>query len=204
MRKPKKASKKKAGRKKVAKKKTARKKRPWKPDERQRRFIEHFDACGVGSVAYIRAGYSEKGARTSASKLLANPNIRAAVDKLSAERTKRVSFDADNVLQELATLSTITIADFLDEDGDLQQDLSKIDKEALGAINSLEVTDGVDALGREVLTIKFKLHDRLKAIVAAGKHKDVQAFLEKVDVGGDFGDMLEAAAARMAKAKRGG
>ena len=172
--------------------------KPWKPDERQMRFMEYFDECGVGSIAAIRAGYGERGAAAHASRLLTNVNIKAELARRSKARGDRLSFTADTVLQELASLACVTIEEFLDpETGELVGNFKDIPSYALGAVRSVETTRGIDGLGRDVTTTKFKLHDRHKALVDAGKHKDVQAFLEKIAVEGDM-------AAEMRRAMRQG
>jgi terminase small subunit-like protein len=52
---------------------------------RQQRFVKHYVRLGNASLAAREAGYAEVGARVTACRLLANPNIQAAV---SAERRR--------------------------------------------------------------------------------------------------------------------
>ena len=57
---------------------------PKKPEnERRRRFVELFmgECHGNATQAYIRAGYSKKGAAQSAHVLLRNPEIRRALEQ---------------------------------------------------------------------------------------------------------------------------
>lgn len=57
-----------------------------------------------GSQAAIRAGYSEKAARQTASRLLTYENVRARVDELLAEmQTSRIA-DANEVLEYLTAV----------------------------------------------------------------------------------------------------
>lgn len=51
--------------------------------DRQRAFVHHYIACGFnGAEAARRAGYAPESARTQASQNLANPNIRAELDRM--------------------------------------------------------------------------------------------------------------------------
>ncbi|MBR2491684.1 MAG: terminase small subunit [Ruminiclostridium sp.] len=54
--------------------------------ERQRRFCEHFAACGNGAEAARLAGYSGRTARAIASELLTKPYILAYVRDLQEEQ----------------------------------------------------------------------------------------------------------------------
>ena len=89
-----------AARKKAAKKKAARKKK-WKPSAREIRFMDEFDACGIGGPSAIRAGYSKAGARCQASRLLATANIKAELAKRAAKRSAELGFTAETILSEL-------------------------------------------------------------------------------------------------------
>src|SRR5690242_13110847 len=52
---------------------------------RQFAFVLEYCKDFVAVRAYIRAGYSEKGAQTGSSLLLANPKIQAAIEERKAE-----------------------------------------------------------------------------------------------------------------------
>lgn len=52
---------------------------------RQRIFAEHVARGMVGSAAYVKAGYSERGAETGASKLLRNPKVAAYLGALQQQ-----------------------------------------------------------------------------------------------------------------------
>jgi phage terminase small subunit len=75
---------------------------------KQRRFVEEYLKDLNGTQAAIRAGYSEKTANEQAAKLLAKGSIKAVVQALMAERSKRTEVTTDRVVEELA------VAAFLD------------------------------------------------------------------------------------------
>lgn len=68
---------------------------------KQAAFCREYILDMNGSQAYIRAGYSPNGAKTSASKLLTNPNVHELINKLLAERAARTEITADNILRAL-------------------------------------------------------------------------------------------------------
>lgn len=201
------AAKKKASRKKAAKKKAgARRKteKPWKASLREQRFIDELDACPIGSVAAIRAGYAESGARTQASRLLANANIKKEIEKRAAARRERLKISADTVLEELSLLATCTLSEFIDEEGNLRDDFQNIPEHALGLLRKVKITDTFTGSGEDltpVRTMEIQLHDRIQALVNLGKHKDIQAFIEnlQMDVRG-FGEKMDRVAAARKRA----
>lgn len=69
---------------------------------KRRRFVEEYLKDLNGTQAAIRAGYSERTANEQAAALLANPSVKAVVQALMAERSKRTEVDVDRVVQELA------------------------------------------------------------------------------------------------------
>ena len=59
--------------------------------ERQRRFVEEFMACGNGTEACRRAGYSQNSEtvlRVQAHENLAKPNIKAEIDRRRQEMSE--------------------------------------------------------------------------------------------------------------------
>ena len=67
---------------------------------KQQMFVKEYLKDFNGTQAAIRAGYSSKYARCTASEYLAKPNIQAAVQAEMEKRNKRVEIDADWVLEQ--------------------------------------------------------------------------------------------------------
>ena len=72
---------------------------------KQQRFVAEFLVDLNATQAYIRAGYSRKGARVSASRLLANANVSAAVQAGQAAHLGRLDITKQRVLQEYARIA---------------------------------------------------------------------------------------------------
>ncbi len=153
---------------------------------RQQRFAEEFLVDGVAAAAARRAGYAEGSAKQTASNLLTNPYVHAEVARLARDRSERVQFTADDVLRESAQLAMTTMADLVDEDGFIPGDLQDVSNDVLKCVQ--EVTQEVVTTpdGRQGVRTKIKLYDRLKALALAGKHVNVRAFAETVEVKGSI------------------
>ena len=69
--------------------------------DRKRIFIEHYCKSLNATQSAIAAGYSPKGARTQGSKMLANPNIKAEIDAILAERSRLNGIDGEYIIEKL-------------------------------------------------------------------------------------------------------
>jgi phage terminase small subunit len=124
-------------------------------------FINEYFKCRFNATrAYIAAGYSEKGAAPSASKLLRNPNIQEAIEK----RLKEEALTADQALHLLKDHATGDITEFMDATGYV--DVAAI--QASGKthlIREWEQWEYVDADGeKKEGRVKIKLHDAQSAL----------------------------------------
>jgi len=64
-------------------------------------FVREYLIDLNGTQAAIRAGYSAKSAEQQASALLMNPQVKAAVEQVMAQRAKKLGISAEKVLHEL-------------------------------------------------------------------------------------------------------
>ncbi len=60
--------------------------------------------------AYVEAGYSENGARASASKLLTNPNILRRVKNIQNSAAMRNNIEIDDIIDELEKTRKLAMA----------------------------------------------------------------------------------------------
>jgi len=68
--------------------------------DKQAKFVEEYCLDQNATQALVRAGYSEKGARQSASTLLAKPDIRDAIDARLAQHRERCDVTIDSLTGE--------------------------------------------------------------------------------------------------------
>lgn len=73
--------------------------------DKQEMFCHEYIIDLNGTQAAIRAGYSEKTARSTASNLLTKPNILARVKELKDARAEKLNLDAYWVLKRLKDVS---------------------------------------------------------------------------------------------------
>ncbi|WP_427928633.1 terminase small subunit [Agrobacterium cavarae] len=167
---------------------------------KQRAFVREYLIDLNATKAAIRAGYSEKTAHSQGPRLLENVGIAASIEKAKAQRSERTQIDADWLLKRLADEAVADIADLYDENGGLKP----VDQWPLiwrqGLVSGIEVEELFDGRGEDREHIgrvrKVKLSDRIKRLELIGKHVDVQAFREKVEI-----EISESVAARLARAK---
>lgn len=80
---------------------------------KQAAFVAHYLDCLNGAEAARRAGYAAGSARQTASDLLTNPDIRAAIDAGLAAR----AIGKAEILARLAEQATASMADFFSPRG---------------------------------------------------------------------------------------
>ena len=131
--------------------------------KKQKRFVEEYLIDLNATQASIRAGYSPETAGSIGNENLKKPEIKAAIDKAMAERSKRTGISQDRVLQELAKIGFAKITDVIDvETAKVKEDASEED---LACIQSVKIKPNEWGTEREV-----KMYDKRAALVDIGKH----------------------------------
>lgn len=143
--------------------------------KKQERFVEEYLIDLNGTQAAIRAGYSPKTANEQASRMLANVNIRARIEKAMAERSRRTGINQDRVLMELAKIGFVNISDVVDPE--TAKVLPDAKDEDLACIQSIKVKPTEWGTEREV-----KMYDKKAALVDIGRHLGM--FKDKLEVEG--------------------
>ena len=103
---------------------------------KQKRFVEEYLIDLNATQAAIRAGYKVDNARQTATENLAKPYIAEAIEKALAERSRRTGINQDRVVQELAKIAFVNIADVVNTDCEILPDADEAD---LAAIESVKV-----------------------------------------------------------------
>ena len=130
------------------------------------------------SQAMQRAGYKKSTAESSGNKYFVKPDVEALINELMAQRIKRIERDADDVLEELENIAFSNVMDVFDyaiEDENSPdaiktlalKDLSTLPHSVTAAIREIKVTP-ISNLGAN--KIEFKLHNKLAALEALGRH----------------------------------
>lgn len=151
-----------------------------KPLENQRHeLFAQYIAKGHSAIdAYTRAGYLPH--RSSASQLLANPNIKERVDELMIAGAEKSEISVARVLEELAKIAFTDLSEFGEWNGNriVLKDSKTLPKELTAVVSEVKNTkDGV----------AFKLHDKLAALEKIGRH--LAMFTDKTDHTSSDGSM---------------
>ena len=154
---------------------------------KQQRFVEEYLIDLNGTQAAIRAGYSPMTATQIASEYLTKPNIAAAVARGKAQRLSRVNTTADSVLHEMSLLASSNVDHyFVDDFGNLKPTDDAPDG-AMRAISSIKKKIRHDKDGSITYEVEFRLWDKPGSLKLMGKHANVKACFDKVEVTGPDG-----------------
>ena len=136
----------------------------------QKRFAEEYVLDLNGGAAYRRAGYKVKDddlARSAGSRLLANVNVAAYVQALTARRSHSTGITAERVLKELARLAFSDVRSVMtfSNDGVKLKASDELDDDAAAAIS--EVSEMRSHLGGSV---RLKMHNKVQALKLLAQH----------------------------------
>ncbi len=169
----------------------------------QERFVEEYLLDLNATQAAIRAGYSAKTANEQGSRLLANANVRDAIDAAKKARSERTEITADLILKELLMIARVDLAQAYDESGRLKN-IHDIPEDVRRAIAGIEVDELFEGHGedREKIgdTRKVKFWDKPRALELLGKH--LKLFTDKLELSGTDALAEKIAEARARKDKR--
>lgn len=136
---------------------------------KQQRFVDEYLKDLNGTQAAIRAGYSQKTARSISNENLTKPDIHAAIAQGMQERSSRTGITADRVLQELGRLAFMDIRKAYNTDGSLKA-IHELDDDTAAAVAGMDVAEigsGEDAIG---FVKKIKLSDKKGALELVMRH----------------------------------
>lgn len=149
--------------------------------------------------AAINAGFSPNTAHVKASNMMRDERIQKRIAELMEERNKRLRVSADYVLLRLVEIDQMDVLDILNDDGTLKpiRQWPKIWRTTLSGFDLSSTIMNMDETSIETILKKIKWPDKVKNLELIGKHVDVNAFKERLEVSGTV-----TIADRMAKARR--
>lgn len=186
----------------------------------QEAYCQEYVKCPENQTqAAINAGYSPNTAGKFASQNMRDERIQKRIAELMEERNKRLRVSADYVLLRLVEIDQMDVIDILDDEGGLKPiaEWPKVWRTSLSAMDiatikttqaSLQKENGEADLSVEDvehILKKVKWPDKVKNLELIGKHVDVNAFKERLEVSGTvtIADRM-AAARRRVKEQAGG
>lgn len=171
-----------------------------KATPRWKLFAREYCTDQNATRAAKTVGYSEHSASEQASRLLTKGNVKAEIDRILAERAKKLDISAEKVLGELSKLAFSNMLDYIKiQDGDAYVDLSAMTREQAAAMQEIIVEEYAEGRGedkRDVKRTKFKLAEKRGALELLGKH--LKLFTDRNEITGleDFAAVLSKARAR--------
>lgn len=157
--------------------------------------------------AAIDAGFSPNTAAAKASGMMRDERIQKRIAELMEQRNKRLRVSADYVLNRLVEIDQMDVLDILQDDGGLRpiSQWPKIWRTTLSGLDISTTITNFDETTLENMLKKIKWPDKVKNLELIGKHVDVNAFKERVEVSGTLtiADRM-AAARRRVKEQSGG
>jgi phage terminase small subunit len=155
--------------------------------EKQRRFAKEYLVDFNATRAAERAGYDTTpgGLRHMGSVLLSNPLVQAAIAEHRKKLIDSEGVSPEDVVRELKRLAFANMQDYMrvGPDGDPVLDFSGLTRAQAAALVEVTVDRYVEGRGEDARTVKrvkFKLADKLNALVNLGKHLGM--FKEKTDI----------------------
>lgn len=158
--------------------------------------------------AAINAGFSPNTAAVKASVMMRDERIQKRIAELMEERNKRLRVSADYVLLRLVEIDQMDVLDILNDDMSIKP-VSEWPKVWRQYLTGFELADMFEGRGdeKELVGIlkKIKWPDKVKNLELIGKHVDVMAFKERLDVNVNvtIADRMAAARKRL-KERQGG
>lgn len=150
-------------------------------DSREIRFVEEY-VCGRhadnATKAGIAAGYSQQTAMAYCRSWVRpdgeKPWVYDAVVQRREEIKKKLELSSEDIIREISRIALGNIASFvkLTSSGEPYVDMSDLTYDEMAVLSDLQIEDYVEGRGedaREVRRIKFKLHDKQRALELLAK-----------------------------------
>lgn len=145
--------------------------------DRHREFVDQYLIDLDGKKAAIRAGYKPSAAAAMAVRLLNRKDIKAALGKESKQHHDENYLTADNIILQLAYITTRDIREFVDEHGEMIP-LNKLHDRAAACVDGFdqEITIYTDEHGTtKTVKNKVKLVSKATAIDMAMRYRGLFA-----------------------------
>lgn len=118
--------------------------------------------------------------------MMRDERIQKRIAELMEERNKRLRVSADYVLLRLVEIDQMDVIDILNDDGGLKpiSQWPKIWRTTLSGLDISTTITNFDETTLKNMLKKIKWPDKVKNLELIGKHVDVMAFKERLEVSG--------------------
>lgn len=158
------------------------------PNKAHEQFAQEY-MVDLNATAAYRRTYPKAGAKSAEAagpRLLGKVRVAARIAALQEERIARTQISADRVIAELARLGFSDMRDFTEwgPSGVTLKDSSTLTEDQARCVAEVSETTG-----EKSGSLRFKLHDKLGALVKLGQHLGVR-FVERHEHTGKDGQPL--------------
>lgn len=162
--------------------------------------LEPFNATGAYQQAY---GCARDTANANGSRLLAQPEIQAAIARRSKAISRKSRLTQERLLRELEYTTLSNLADYkVTADGEVTVK-EGVPQGAMRAISAIKRKTHVDSAGNVTHEVDIKLWDKVGSIQLAMKHLGMLKEHVEHDLSNDFRSLVSEAM-QIAQARRGG
>jgi phage terminase small subunit len=165
-------------------------------------FVAEYLSCNasgqleLNATRAYRAAYpgckTDNAAAVTASKLLRNPKIQAAIQEFLQERQNRLGITPDRVLKEYARLGFFDPRKLFNNDGS-PKGIEELDDDSAAVLAGMEVMEVYEGYGEDRKFVgylkKYKLANKLGALDSIGKHLGM--FIDKHEITGKNGAPIQ-------------
>ena len=152
----------------------------------QDRFVDEWLIDFNGTQAAIRAGYSERSARSIAGRLLTKDNIQAEISRRQKDLQRRTEVSQERVVKELARVAFADATDYVQVETRTveKDDGTEVSYQTVTLKNTAELSPeqraAIAGIKQGANGIEVKLCDKLKALELLGRH--IGMFNDKLEV----------------------
>ncbi len=158
---------------------------------KQQKFIEEYLIDLNATQAAIRAGYSKRTAQQIGAENLSKPVIARAIEKAKKELSENTKMDAEFVRIRIGEMINADPCDIIDRKTGAYKSIFDWPIEWRRMLSAADVQELWEGRGKNCEKIgeiiKFKFIDKLRAIELLGKHTNVQAFSENINLRSNIG-----------------
>ncbi|EKO3656427.1 terminase small subunit [Vibrio metschnikovii] len=149
--------------------------------DKQEMFCREYLIDLNATQAAIRAGYSEKTAKETGYENLTKPHIADRITELKSQRVEDAKISANYVLNRLVEIDKMDVIDITNDDGSLKP-ISQWPKVWRTTLSGLDVAEIIQDGSVAGLLKKIKLPDKVKNLELLGRHVEIQAWKDKVEI----------------------
>lgn len=135
---------------------------------RHKRFVEQYVIGSNGAEAIRLCGYKGQHPNVRASKLLARPEIKAAVDERTDAYLRDVSARKHKTLEQVVAIAYLDPRKVVDPETGMAVPLQHMDPQTAAAISSVEV-ENISINGETGTRYKYRFWDKNKALDRLGQ-----------------------------------